>query len=307
MTLPEALSAVRPLGSTVVTVGTFDGVHLGHRQLIGATTRQARLIEATSVALTFRRRPAEVLRPDLPSVYLCSLEERCLRLRDAGIDSVIVVEFTPDMAQLSAEDFTRTLVDNVGMRELVGGPDLALGHRREGTVSVLRDIGSRLRFSVTQVPELLVDGEPVRTSAVRRALEAGNVSRIDRILGRRYSVGGKVVRGDGRGRIIGVPTANVAVDETLALPSNGVYAVFFHVGGSRWPGAGNLGLRPTFDQKTRSLEIHLLDFEGDLYGQMVTVEFVERLRPEARFGGVAELVAQIGRDIQGAREVLARP
>jgi riboflavin kinase/FMN adenylyltransferase len=305
MTLPESLVAAEIQGPTVVSVGTFDGVHVGHRHLIEEAARRARARSAKSLALTFRLRPAEILRPDAPSLYLCSLDERRRRLRVAGADSVVVVEFTWEIAHLSAEDFTRALVDNVGMRELVGGPDLALGRHREGTVPVLRDLGFRLGFDVTIVAELALDREPVRTSAIRGALEAGDVLGISRILGRRYSVEGTVVRGDGRGRTIGIPTANVSVDEKIALPSNGVYAVHFYENGHKWAGAGNLGVRPTFDRHTRSLEIHLLDFAGDLYGQKVTVEFVRRLRPEIRFSGVGELVAQIKRDVEEARAALA--
>ena len=304
MTLPETLIAAGLSGPTVVTVGTFDGVHVGHRRLIEAAALRPQATDSSSLALTFRPRPAEVLRPNVASLYLCSLTERCRRLREAGADSVVVVEFTPAIAELSAEEFTRALVENVGMRELVGGPDLALGHGRKGTVQVLRDLGARLGFDVTLVPELAVDGEPVRTSAVRGAIEAGDVTRIPGILGRRFSVEGMVVRGDGRGRTIGVPTANVSVDEKIALPGNGVYAVYFYVDSVRWDGAGNLGVRPTFDRQARSLEIHLLDFSGDLYGRGVPVEFVRRLRPEIRFSGIDELVAQIGRDIQAARATL---
>ncbi|HLZ10898.1 MAG TPA: bifunctional riboflavin kinase/FAD synthetase [Chloroflexota bacterium] len=304
MMLVESLLAAGIRGPTVVSIGTFDGVHIGHRHLIEETARRARAHSATALALTFSPRPAEILRPDAPSLYLCSLDERCRRLREAGADSVVVVEFNWDLARLSAEDFTRVLVQNAGMRELVGGPDLTLGRNREGTVPVLRDLGERLGFEVTIVSELALHDEPVRTSAIRRALEAGDVIGMSRILGRRYSVEGTVVRGDGRGKSIGIPTANVSVDDKIALPRNGVYAVYFYENGHRRAGAGNLGIRPTFDRQTRTLEIHVLDFEGDLYGQKVNVEFVRLLRPEVRFSGVGELVAQINRDVEDARDAL---
>jgi riboflavin kinase/FMN adenylyltransferase len=305
MTLAESLVGAGINGPTVVSVGTFDGVHVGHRHLIEETARRARAHTAKALALTFSPRPAEILRPAASSLYLCSVDERCRRLREAGADSVVVIEFNWDIAHLSAEHFTRSLVQDVGMRELVGGPDLTLGRNREGTVPILRELGERLGFDVAIVSEFALDGEPVRTSSIRAALEAGDVIGISRILGRRYSVEGTVVRGEGRGRTIGIPTANVSVDEKIALPSNGVYAVYFYENGQRRPGAGNLGVRPTFDRQTRSLEIHVLDFDGDLYGQKVTVEFVRRLRPEVRFAGVAELVAQINRDVEEARSELA--
>ena len=304
MTLLDALVGAAITKPSVVTIGTFDGVHIGHQHLITTVATRAHQRGALAVALTFHPRPAEILRPDSPSTYLCSLDTRMRLLREAGADVVIPVRFTHDLSRMSAFDFTRLLVEHAKMCELVGGPDLALGRGREGTSDVLRGIGSRLHFDVVIVPVLEIDGESVRSSSIRRAIADGDIAWATKLLGRRYQIEGEVVPGDGRGRTIGVPTANVAVSEKILLPGNSVYAVYFHENGRRWRGAANVGTRPTFSGVGRTLEVHLLDFSGDLYGHRCRVEFVERLRPEQRFASVEDLVSQIRRDIQHAREIL---
>jgi riboflavin kinase/FMN adenylyltransferase len=205
---------------------------------------------------------------------------------------------------VTAEEFVGALVQNLELRLLVGGPDLALGHGRQGTAEFLRSLGDRLAFTVDIVEACEVDGQVVRTSAIRESLTAGDLSKASRLLGRNYAVDGTVVRGVGRGHAIGVPTANVRTPENIVLPGNGVYAVRFQVGDKTYDGAANLGVRPTFEAVGRSLEVHLLDFSGDLYGRECQVEFVERLRPERRFASVEELVLQITTDIGDARRVL---
>jgi riboflavin kinase/FMN adenylyltransferase len=304
MTLLDALTTAGIAGPSVVTIGTFDGVHLGHQHLVQTVARQARERKAVAVVLTFQPRPIEILKPEIPSSYLCSLETRIRLLRQAGADVVVPVTFTRELSLMSAFDFANVLVRYASMCMLVGGPDLAIGHGRQGTPEVLREIGSRLHFEVMVVPVHNIDGEPVRSSAVRRAITDGEVRRAAKLLGRNYALDGVVVHGDGRGRTIGVPTANVAVEDRLTLPGDGIYAVYFHFGGQRWPAAASIGVRPTFNGTGRSLEVHLLDFDGDLYGRRCEVEFVERLRPEERFESVEDLVRQIQQDIQLTREIL---
>src|SRR5579883_733016 len=248
---------------SVVTIGTFDGVHRGHQHLLGEVARHARASGARAIALSFNPRPTEVLRPDMPSFYLCSIEERVERLRAAGADAVAVIPFTRDVARTSALEFVSLLVETLRMRELVGGPDLALGRGREGTPDVLRAFGARLGFTVTIVPGLEIDGEAVHTSDIQRLLLAGDIERAAIRLGRPYQVEGQIVHGEGRGRTIGIPTANVAVGEKIILPRDGIYAVHFLYNGQRWPGAASLGYRPTFDGTTRLLEVHILDFHGE--------------------------------------------
>lgn len=301
----DSLRSAAIRAPTVITIGTFDGVHIGHQHIISQVVHHARRLQASAVALTFDPRPSEVLRPDLPSMYLCSIEERCRRLRQAGADSVLVVPFTRELSQVDAKEFVAELAHSLGMLALVGGPDLAVGRGREGTPSVLREAGRHLGFSVEVVDGFERAGCVVRTSAVRGALAEGEVGKAASLLGRDYSIEGTVVRGDGRGRNIGVPTANVATGENLILPENGVYAVRFRVDGDRWNGAANIGVRPTFKGVGRSLEVHLLDYDGDLYGRNCVVEFVQRLRPEQTFPGIDDLVRQIRQDIRRARVILA--
>jgi len=304
MTLPEVLETASTRGPSVVTLGTFDGVHRGHQHLIGQLAREARSRHETAVVLTFYPRPAEVLRPESAPPYLCSIEQRCAWLREAGAEHVVVIPFDLALSRMGAEEFCSHLVAGLGMRRLVGGPDLALGQGRAGTPDVLREIGGRLGFDLSIVPAFEVEGEVVHTRVIRKALEEADLDRAGRLLGRRFSVDGEVVHGEGRGRTIGIPTANVATSPKLVLPANGVYAVEVEVAGQRYAGAANLGTRPTFSGQTRSLEIHLLDFSGDVYSQACRVDFVARLRAEQRFPSIAELVEQIHRDFASARELL---
>jgi riboflavin kinase/FMN adenylyltransferase len=220
---------------------------------------------------------------------------------------VVAIPFTAELASVSAEAFVGALVEEIGMRLLVGGPDLALGHGRQGTPEFLRSVGDRLGFSVDIVEACKIDGHVVRTSAIREALTVGDLSRASMLLGRNYAVEGDVVRGVGRGRTIGVPTANLRTPVNIVLPANGVYAVRFRVDDQTYGGAANLGVRPTFDGIGRSLEVHLLDFSGDLYGRNCQVEFIELLRPEQRFPSVDQLVQQIKKDIEDARRVVKSP
>lgn len=307
MTLIDALVTARIQGPSVMTIGTFDGVHVGHQHLLREVAELARARGATPVALTFHPRPAEVLRPGTPSLYLCSLDTRIRLLREAGIDVVVPLSFTPELAAMSALDFVRALVEYAHLCELVGGPDLALGHGREGTPEVLQQLGARFGFAVSIIPVKATGGEIVRSSLVQRVISEGDVSRAATLLGRTYRVEGRVIRGEGRGRTIGVPTANVAVSDGLLVPGNGVYAVRFYEDGHRWSGAANVGTRPTFSGIGRSVEVHVLDFDGDLYDKRCEVEFVERLRPEQRFATIADLVTQIHRDVDNAREILSAP
>jgi riboflavin kinase/FMN adenylyltransferase len=212
--------------------------------------------------------------------------------------------FTQELSAVTAEAFVEALVSDLEMRLLVGGPDLALGRGRAGTPDLLRPIGLRLAFAVEIVDGYALDGQIVRTSAIREALMVGDLSLAARLLGRLYAIDGTVVRGVGRGRTIGVPTANVRSPDNVVLPGNGVYAVKFRVDKQTYYGAANLGVRPTFDGIGRSLEVHLLDFSGNLYDCSCQVEFIQRLRPEKRFASVDELVQQIQKDIADARRIL---
>jgi riboflavin kinase / FMN adenylyltransferase len=298
------LSAAEPV---VLTIGKFDGVHLAHQQLVNSLVERARAVGAQSAVLTFDPHPDEVLRPERTIRYLTTINERAALLNELGVQMMIVLPFSPALAQMSAEQFMAMLCDHVRLRELWVGPDFRLGHKAQGTVPVLREIGERLGYAVHVIPQWTLDGEAVSSTAIRALLAEGRVAEVPHYLGRPFSVQGPVVRGDQRGRTIGFPTANVAFAPKHMLPADGVYVCRVRLlDGRRDFGAvTNLGVRPTFGVLARTLEAHLFDCNEDLYGQAVRVTFLERLRGEQKFNGIDELVAQIGRDAAAARAWLA--
>lgn len=305
MSRPPNLFDLAPSGPTVVSVGTFDGVHRGHQRLLHVLRERATRRQAATAVVTFDPPPRMILRPDPEYRLLCSLPERVDLLRQHGADRVALVSFDREVALMTAEAFSKQLCQRLGMVELVGGPDLALGHRREGTPEVLSAIGSRLGFDVTLVEQLTGGDMPVRSFEIRRLLREGRVEVVSELLGRHYALGGKVVQGDRRGRTIGVPTANLDIDEIRLIPADGVYAARA-LAAERWyDGVVNIGMRPTVGGTRRTVEVHLLDTELDLYGTDVQVELVARLREERRFPSLEDLVGQIRRDIVDARKVLA--
>ncbi|GBD13591.1 Riboflavin biosynthesis protein RibF [bacterium HR24] len=304
----EELLRLDPGRESAVTIGKFDGVHRGHQHLVSWTVARARELGLASVVITLHPNPLTVLRPGMPITYLCSLEERLEMLRSLGPDRVGVLTFTSELALLSARDFVALLQETVRMRLLVGGPDMALGRDREGTLAVLSQLGREMGFRVETAPMLVEEGQKVGSSALRQALAEGDMEEVARLLGRPYRLRGPVVRGAGRGRDLGFPTANVAVAPDLALPAYGVYVTMAHVGGAALPSCTNVGVRPTFADEgpAVTVEAYILDYEGDLYGQVIGLEFLHRLRDELKFSSVAELVAAMHRDIEHTRQYLAR-
>ena len=303
------LEGVEPAPS-VVTIGNFDGVHLGHRRLITRTLEAAQARGIRSVAVTFDPHPMSVLRPDLSVGRLTDLATRKRLLVEAGIDLVVVLSFTPALSRLSPQEFIdRVVIDRLHAQRVVVGANFRFGHRVAGDVTVLRQAGlaEGADFDVDAV-ELLTHGEAiVSTSAVRAALARGDVETAAAFLGRDHLVVGKVIRGDGRGRTIGVPTANVDVANDIVVPAHGVYAGRMSVEGEWLPCVTNVGVRPTVAHEQAAIatvEGHLIDRDIDLYGREVMVTFAHRLRAEHRFDGLDELVEQIRRDVAAARALV---
>lgn len=293
---------------SVVTIGNFDGVHRGHLALIARTTAEATLRGARAVALTFDPHPAAVLRPDAVPAALQSLEERTALLRESGCDEVVVVRFDAAFAAQSPEEFVdRLLVDRLAAELVVVGTNFRFGRAAAGDAALLIALGEQRGFRVEPVGLIDLGEGPVSSSALRSQLAAGDVEVVARGLGRPFSLTGEVVHGEGRGRTLGIPTANVAVAAGRALPADGVYACWAGSdGGERTPAVVNVGWRPTFAGTSRSVEAHLLvDGGPDLYGQRLTLEFVARVRGEQRFDGPEALVARIHEDIRVARDLLA--
>lgn len=284
----------------------LDGVHRGHQALLGRLNEEARKRALTPGVVTLHPHPITVLRPEIAPSYLTSLEDRIELMRAAGADWVIPLTFTSEVSEITAEDLARTFFDVVRMRLMVLGPDAAFGRGApKDTPDRMRALGAELGFDVIQVEPLMHDGERYSSTAVRNALAEGEMERVTDLLGRNYRLSGPVVKGFERGRTIGFPTANISVAADRALPALGVYATRAHVAGHQLLGATNIGRRPTFDAGHISIETHLMDFEGDIYGERMSIEIVHRIRGEVAFPSVDELVAQIARDVRSAREALS--
>lgn len=303
-----AMQVVPPLTASVVTLGTFDGVHLGHQALVGKAAKAARSKAVPTVAYTFDPNPAQVLAPDKAPRQIQALDRRVAGLLAAGADRVVVEPFTEAFAQIDAEDWVqRYLWERLRPLRLVVGFNFSFGRGREGDPTLLTSFGARLGFEVETVPAVQVGLETVSSSQVRRAVQDADLARAERLLGRPFALTGTVVQGDQRGRTLGFPTANLELDATL-VPPHGVYATRATVLGpsgrvSRHPAVTNVGLRPTFDGKRLSVETHLLDWTGDLYSLRLEVELLHRIREERRFQGVEALVAQIRQDLDMARSI----
>lgn len=296
-------------GGTVVTVGTFDGVHRGHAAVLAEIRRRAHASGRRSVLVTFDPHPLQVVRPESAPPLLCTPEEKLELLALSGVDFVVVLRFDRALQQLAPERFVREiLLDRLAMADLVIGYDHGFGHGRRGDVALLRELGNRWGFAVDVVPPVLVDGGPVSSSRVRDALRRGAVDEAARCLGRPYSLRGPVVRGLGRGRHLGFPTANLRIDHSDKLvPAPGIYAVRAAFDGCRRDGVLHLGPRPAFADAPPSIEVHLFDFDDDLYGRSLTVEFCARLRDVQPFGSIDDLIAQMHRDAAAARAALRQP
>jgi riboflavin kinase/FMN adenylyltransferase len=294
------------LQNTWLTIGVFDGVHRGHQEILTNMTAGAHQKDAPAVVLTFWPHPAVVLgkRYDLKS--LTTPEERADLLGALGVDVVITQTFTPEFARLSALDFMSRVYRRLGLHSLWIGYDFALGHNREGNLERLTEIGDDLGYNVQAIGPVKNGEDVISSSLIRKRISAGQVARAAENLGRFYSLRGPVVHGDGRGRKINIPTANIDYPKDKVIPVNGVYACWAWVGEQKHPAAVNIGINPTFtpDKETPNLEAHILDFDRDLYGQELKLEFVQYLREELKFNSVEALLKRIHADIAQAREIL---
>ncbi len=305
MSFSQLLAGYAPDRDTVLTVGVFDGVHLGHRHLLNHLKDWAGS-DCIPAVVTFSNRPVTVFRPGTFPSYLTTPEHKAALLREAGIDLVVPMEFTQELSQVPAREFAELLSSKLRMKGLVLGPDSALGRGREGDLAFMQGEGERLGFWVRSVPAMEINGLPVKSRVVREALVAGDVSRGARLLGRNHRLRGKVVIGDQRGRTLGFPTANIEVHQGLLWPGDGIYATWAHFGGKRHLSATSIGVRPTFGLTQRLVEVYVMDFSGDLYGQRMTVEFVEKIRNQETFADIDALIARIEQDVADSRVVLAR-
>ncbi len=290
------LADAAPLAGSVLTVGTFDGVHLGHQEVVRYVVARARERGAPALVVTFDPHPRTVVRGESVPL-LTTVEERAALLDERGIAHTLVLPFTPEFAALPAADFVRqVLVDKLRVGEVVIGYDHGFGRRREGNADLLRRLGPELGFAVDVIPAHLVARHAVSSSQIRALLQTGDVAQAAALLGRPYRLSGTVVEGDRRGRLIGFPTANIEPPPEKLVPLAGVYAVRVQVEGQAWPAMMNIGTRPTFNGVEQRVEAHLLGFSGDLYGKPLSVEFIARLRDEQRFSGIDALRKQLEDD-----------
>ena len=315
----DVAACPRPPRGTVVTIGAFDGVHRGHQAVIGQVRRMAAARGLESAVVTFDRHPASVVRPESAPLLLTDLDQKIELLEGTGIDYTLVVPFDEVRSKEPAEEFvTEILVGCLDARVVVVGDDFHFGHQRRGNVALLQSMGADLGFEVVGIELVALDGSPagarrpVSSTVIRAALRSGDLDGATEMLGRPHEVRGVVSDGDKRARDLGFPTANVAIPADICLPHDGIYAGWYRrpatnaTEGAPIPAALSLGRRPTFYDHAESslLEAHLLDFTGDLYGEVGRVQFVAHLRDELKFSSVDALVEQMARDIDRTREIL---
>jgi riboflavin kinase/FMN adenylyltransferase len=305
MEIEQQLTKVTPPRETLLTIGVFDGVHSGHRHLLRRLRERAGEENLLSAVVTFTPHPQSVLYPHEQLPWLSGLDDRVKAIQELGIDIVSVVTFTPELARLSAKEFISLVKKQLRMRGIMVGPDFALGRGREGSVELLRLLGREMGFSVEVVPAYRINGEVVSSTLIRQALAEGDMGKVKRLMGRYFCLGGKVVTSDKRGRVLGFPTANLDMNPQQALPGNGVYGTITQVDGRQFSSATNIGVRPTFGGTRKTVETHLLNYGGDLYDKEIMVEFVHKLRDERHFSSPEELKAQIRKDIEQAKVILA--
>jgi riboflavin kinase/FMN adenylyltransferase len=288
----------------LLTIGVFDGVHLGHRHLISQLTELARKQGLVSGVVTFRRHPREVLAPRTRLPFLTDLERRIELLKNEGVEAVITLSFSPELASLSPRQFLELLKKHLRMRGLIIGPDFALGQNREGNADSLRRLGQEMGFSLTIVPPLLIDGKVVSSTAIRKALAEGDMQQVEKLMGRPFRLHGRVVSGDRRGTGLGFPTANLDTEAEQALPADGVYTCRAYVDDRAHPAMTNIGRHPTFGGDQRLIEVYILDYRGDLYGRELAIDIISRLRGEIKFDSPEALKKQIAEDVKRGKAVL---
>jgi riboflavin kinase/FMN adenylyltransferase len=304
VSVEEELSGFSPEKDTLLTIGVFDGVHLGHQRLISELTEQAARRRLLSGLVTFRQHPEDLLFSGRKLPFLTDINTRTKLLKEEGVNFIVALSFTARLAGLDARAFIGLLQKYLKMRGLVIGTDFALGKAREGDTDTLQKLGREMGFSVTVVPPLIINGEVVSSTSIRKALAEGNMTRVRELTGRYYSLYGRVVAGAGRGEGIGFPTANLNVSVGQAIPPDGVYASLAHINGKVYQSMTNIGRNPTFGKNERTVESYLIDYSGDLYGHELSVDFIARVRDEKKFASTEELRQQVAEDVRRGKTIL---
>jgi len=304
MRIHEELSKYSSSSDSVITIGVLDGVHRGHAHLLKRLVSEARRTGRQSVVVTFREHPSSIVNVSYKPVYITSLQERIDLILALGVDKVVPVTFDHEFSMIPTKDFIALLKGYMRMQTLVVGPDFAMGHMRQGDLITLRRLSDKMHFSLHVVDNLERSMRPVKSTTIRYALESGDVMEAAKLLGRNFKLRGKVISGDRRGKTLGFPTANLDVGKDMAVPANAIYATWAYVDKIRYMSSTSIGTRPTFGKNERTIEAYLIDFEGDLYGEELCLEFVDQLRPEKRYEDVKELLLQIEADVSKTKEIL---
>jgi riboflavin kinase / FMN adenylyltransferase len=302
--LEEELAGFTPDRDSLVAIGVFDGVHLGHKDLISQLKKLAAQQGYSTIVMTFDKHPQKVLRPHSHPLFLTDAAEKAQLLSAEGVDKVIVLNFTLELSRLSAREFVTILQSKLRMRGLVMGPDFALGRQAEGSIAALEKLGEEMGFSVTAISYVRNNGDNISSTAIRQAMTDGDMEKVRRMMGRPFSLHGQVIHGHGRGTGIGFPTVNLNILKGQAWPSDGVYATLAHADNKIYPSVTNVGTNPTFSNTERTIESFLLDYNDNLYGHEVKIDFIHKLRKEIKFKDASELGRQIETDILEARKIL---
>ena len=305
MSLEQELAGLKPKSETVLTIGVFDGVHLGHRRLLSVLKNKAESKGLISGVITFRQHPLSLLKPDSNPPFLTNLPQKIKLIKDEGIDFIVTLPFTLELAQTGARQFIAVLKKPLRMNSLVLGQDFTLGRGQEGNTHSIAEFSSSIHFELTVVPHLKIDKEIVSSTAIRRALADGDIKKANKMLGRYFSLNGKIVTGTNRGADIGFPTANMDIESQRAIPADGVYATRVCIDNRNYYSVTNIGSCPTFENNERTIETHVIDFQGDLYRRELKIDIIDKLRNEICFDGTEALQNQISADIKQALSILA--
>lgn len=292
---------------TVLTLGTFDGIHLGHQQIIRKVVECSEEFHLRNIVITFHPHPRKVINPELQIKLLTTSEEQIEILEKLGVQNLFVINFTKEFSELTPDEFIKNyLVEKIGLSRIVIGYDHHFGKGRGGDVNFLIASGKQYGFEILQIPPFIIDNEPVSSTKIRNELESGNINKVNRMLGRTYSFSGVVVEGDKRGRKLGYPTANISLsDEDKMLPQLGIYAVLVNIDGTEHKGLLSIGKRPTFYDDGKVIpEVYIYDFNNDIYGKEIKINLVEKLRGEEKFNTAEELIRQMDIDKQNGLKVL---
>jgi len=305
MKIDEELACFSSKRESILTIGVFDGVHLGHRYLISSLVEKSRHTGRLSGVLTFRNHPRSILDPNFKPSYITTLSQRIDLIKQLGVDFVIPISFNTQVSNLKARDFAFKLTSILNLKEMVFGPDFAMGHQREGDSNVLSAIGDELGFNIMVIDPLTNNqGSTIKSTTIRQAIFNGNVTDAGKLLGRNFNINGEVIKGFGRGEPMGFPTANIKSAPETIVPGDGIYATWATVEGQRYMSATSIGIRPTFDASNRTVETFIIDFNGKLYGKQLGLDFVSRIRNEIKFPSIEDLKNQMSQDIEETKKIL---